>query len=303
MKRSLNRIFRVALAEWRMAIVSRRALVTLCLFAVTGAVMMYFTISAFASIEAQVVETLGLPAAETTGAVTLTLWKAPVFAKGIETMIGNSLVYQDIQGRHPLVLAYAFFLFEVVSLLTLMVSSSSVANDVRSGAVRYYLTRVTRTEWSLGKFIGEALLIASAMLLGTLIAGGIIAYRLSVNDALALFPELLDWSVRAWIYAFAWLGVFMGISHLTTSGGKAMALSFLALFGLSVLPTFVSGLLVGFFDLPSYLTVFEYFAPRALATNLWRHSPSAVFLVVVQLVSLAFFYLSLGACYFKRRDI
>lgn len=302
MSGALGRIGRVAVLEGRMSLRSRRALVVTLLFLAVSAGLMYAMISIFASLEAGLSSTLGLPGGSSPGAMAEALWKSKPFVRMMERMAGGSLVFADIQGRHPLLLAYAANVFFLVPLLTLLVSASSVANDVRSGAARFWLVRVTRTEWALGKFCGEALTVAGAMAVGALAAWGVMLTRLPFSEAVTMLPGLFDWMVRAFFYSLAWLGLFLGLSHVASSGGKATALGILALLGVAAWRPMLSQLaenVAGF----AWVTHFDVLVPGAFYPLLWRRSPSALFQGVVLLSALAFLYLSLGAAVFRRRDV
>ena len=296
------RTWRVAATEWRTSLGNRRALVMALLFVAVSALVMYGTVSAFAAMEREVVALLKLPPSDTPGAVTMTLWKSKLFSNVIAHLCGGSLVFADIRNQHPILLAYAFFIFQVAPILTLVVSATRVADDIRAGTARYWLVRVTRTEWSLGKFFGEAAMLALAMLAGALAAGAVACGRLPGTDGLALLPGLLDWTLRAWVYAFAWLGMFCGLSHLVKSGGKATALSILAMMAAAVWPLALDNLSSALGDVPA-LAQLDALTPGAAQTLLWRRSPAALVQGVVHLGALAFLYLSVGAAVFRRRDV
>lgn len=302
MKGSFRRTWRVAVTEWRTSLRNRRALVMTLLFVAVAALVMYGTISAFAAMERELVAALKLPDAGATGSVTMTLWKSPIFSRIVEHMTGGSLVFADIRGRHPILLAYALFIFQIAPLLTLVVSASRVADDLRSGLARYWLVRVSRTEWSLGKFLGEAMMLGVSMLAGALAAWGVAVCRLPAADGLSLLPGLLDWTARAWAYAFAWLGLFTGLSHVVKSGGKAMALSILAMLAATIWPVILT------FFVPdegplSVLGHLDALVPSAARSQMWRRSPAVLLQGVTHLTALAFLYLSLGAAVFQRRDV
>ena len=302
MSGSLARIWNVATMEWSVAVRSRRALVATLLFVAVAVGVMYFTISSFTVLERELLQSLGLPASETPGAALMTLWKSKPFVRFVEHVSGNSLVFADIRGRHPLQLVYAVFLFHIVPLLTLLVSASRVADDVRSGAARYWLVRVSRTEWSVGKFFGEALMLALAMVFGAFAAWAVMLCRLPVADAAAMLPGILDWTVRAGAYAFAWLGLFLGLSHVAKLGGKATALGILALLGTAAWSMALRNLaenVAGF----SWADHLDALVPNSTWTLLWRRSFAAVLQGVVHLAALAFLYLALGAAVFRRRDV
>ena len=299
---SLSRVCNVAAIEWRLAARSRRALVTMLLFAAVAVGVMYLTITSFTAIERELLDSLGLPGDGSPGSALMTLWKSKPFVRFVERVSGGSLVFADIRGRHPLLLVYALFLFQVVPLLTLLVSASRVAEDVRSGAARYWLVRVSRTEWSLGKFFGEALMLALAMGVGALAGWSVMLCRLSVADGLLMLPGVLDWTARAWVYAFAWLGIFMGLSHLVKSGGKATALGILALLGAAAWSLMLGNLAenVPGFGWAGHL---DALVPNSTWSCLWRRSPAVVLQGGVHLAALAFLYLALGAAVFRRRDV
>lgn len=299
---SLRRVWTVAATECRAALRNRRAVVSTLLFVAVAGLVMYGTVSAFAAMERELLATLKLPTADGAGSVTLALWKSPAFTRIMGHLSGGSLVFADIRGRHPILLAYAFFIFQVTPLLTLIVSASRVADDVRSGAARYWLVRVTRTEWSVGKFLGEALMLAVAMLAGAFAAWAVATWRLAGNDWFGLLPGILDWTARAWVYAFAWLGLFCGMSHIAKTGGKATALAILATMGAVAWPVMLENLAaVG----PAFAGVIHLDAlvPSGAMPLLWRRSVAAVFQGTVHLAALAFLYLSVGAAVFRRRDV
>ena len=298
----LARIWRVAAIEWGLAVRSRRAMVMTLLFVAVAIGVMYLTITSFTAIEQELLGSLGLQTGGAPGSALMTLWKSKPFVRFVEHVSGGSLVFADIKGQNPILLVYAVFIFQVVPLLTLLVSGSRVADDIRSGAARYWLVRVSRTEWSLGKFLGEALMLALAMGVGALAAWAVMLCRLPVADAAVLLPGVLDWTLRAWAYAFAWLGLFLGLSHVVKSGGKATALGILALLGAAAWGSMLGNLAehVAGFGWAAHL---DALAPGSAWTLLWRRSPAAVLQGVVHLAALAFLYLALGAAVFRRRDI
>jgi len=298
----ISRAWRVAVTEWHASLRNRRAVVMSLLFVAVAALVMYGTIEIFAAMERELLTTLKLPVSDSPGSVSVALWKSQGFIRFVEHVSRGSLIFADIRGRHPILLAYALFIFKVAPLLTLIVSASRLADDLRSGSARYWLVRATRTEWSVGMFLGEALMLAVAMLAGALAAWGVTVFRLPGWDGAALLPGLLDWTIRAWVYSFAWLGIFVGISHIARSGGKATTLSILALLGACAWPVMLrnfapdEGFLAGLVNL-------DAFVPSSVNALLWRRSPSALLQGVTHLVVLGFLYLSVGATLFRRRDV
>ena len=299
---AVARIVRVAIADIGTSLRSRRAIVMILLFAAVSALIAYALVSAFAAIEREVVAALGLPAADNPCAVSATLWKSKPFMRFASGVAGGNLVFADIIGRHPLVLAYAFFMFSTVAVLTLLVSAPKIADEIRSGAARYWLIRTTRGEWSIGKFVGEALLVAVSLSVGSLSAWGVVAFRLPGATGAVLLPDFLDWTARAAAYAFAWLGLFIGISHVARSGGKAVAFSIMAMLALSVWPVTLGNIAEACPYL-SFVKGLDVLAPHSAMSLMWRRTPAALLRGVVHLSAISFLYVGIGAALFRRRDV
>lgn len=292
---SIRRILQVARFEWFDAVRSRRAIVVLVLYLAASLLSMNGAISVLGKMEGQLAEVLQLPADNSRGVVSATLWKSKRFQTMVRSALGDSLVYDDICGRHPAELLYAWFAFFYVPLLTVLVAGNRAADELHSGSVRYMITRVTRLEWSLGKYIGISALLLAGLAAGSVAAWVTAAYRLSGADIPALLPAMLIWGFKAWIYSFAWLGLALGISHLVQSGSKATALGMAAM--------------VVWFAAPPLLERFagEYPAltrlfPGGVEDALWRSSAEPVASAALWLVMLGALYLSVGIAVFVRRD-
>ena len=65
-----------------------------------------------------------MPAAEQTGVVSTTLWKSKPFKKIVRAVVQNDLVFKDIEGRHPIELVYAWYVFLCAPLLVVLVGSA-----------------------------------------------------------------------------------------------------------------------------------------------------------------------------------
>ena len=287
------RVLRTSLFELSSAIRSRRAVVTVLLFALIGAGVMFVTVSVFSTLEEQVISTLGLPAAENSGGVTMTLWRSSAFKAMMSKALGSSLLFNDMLSQHPVALAFGFFVFSVVPLMTLITCAPTAAGEIRSGSVRYLLLRVSRTEWTLGLFAAEALVLLIAMMLLAAAASAVALYRLPEWSALGFVPSLFDWSVRAWVYSLAWLGICTGASLCVKSPGKATGFALLL---------YAASVAFGYFA-DNYCAVFDFLRPQGYEFALWRVSFSAVLEGVVGALSIAFLYLGLGSAVFARRDV
>lgn len=286
--RSLKRILQTALCEWETALRSRRALVLLLLYLASAVLCMNGTISALGKMEKELVRVLRLPDTGETGIVSETLWKSKAFSTMVAAAVDDKLVFADISRRHPVELLYAWFAFLCAPLLVVLVSGTRVSGDLRSGAARYMLVRVTRLEWSLGKYAGQALMIACALAVSAFGAWCVAVCRLPSRTAAHLLVPILGWGVSAWLYSLAWLGLALGLSHLTRSSGRATALGILAIGVFAVLPHF----------LPSC----EPFVPSGAEMGLWRTSFAPQAVAAFHLAALGLTYLMAGAAFFSRRD-
>lgn len=281
---------------------TKRAVVLVAIYLVTSLFGMSGTITALGKMEAQLADILQVDQVEgKSGVVSAALWKSKPFQRLARSVVGDSLVYDDIVGKHPAELIYAWIVFLAVPFLAVLASCRRVADDVKSGASKYVLQRITRLQWTMGKYLGQAFLVLAGLLLGAFGAWCVAAFRLSGADIPALLPAMFAWSLKAWFLSLAWLGVAVGISHLSTSGAKAQALSIGALVAFSVAPHVLklySDTAVG-----ARLVVLKLLFPSAVEDALWRASFLPVAAGAAWLVALGLMWLSFGHLVFAGRDV
>ena len=300
--RSLGRIWQTALWEWGGAIRSRRALVLLLLYLASAVLCMNGTISVLGKMEKELAVVLQLPDVDETGVVSASLWRSKPFNRIVRSVVGESPVLDDIFGRHPVELLYAWFVFFCAPLLAVLVAGTRVSDDLRSGAVRYMLVRETRLEWSVGKYVGQALMIAVALAASAVGAAAVAFCRLPAGVAASLSLPMLGWGVRAWIYSLPWIGLALGLSHLTRSPGRATALGILAICLFGALPPLMD-LLHSAAGWPAAVTQVRMLVPAGAEMSLWRTSLVPLVSGSFHLVTLGFVYLMAGAAVFGRSDV
>ena len=298
----LRQMWRVACYEWFDALRSRRALVVLLLYMAAAVCNMYWSINLLHKLENELATLLQLPKSEQTGVVSTTLWKSKPFQRIMKEMTQNDLVLKDITGKHPVELIYAWFAFFYTPLLVVLVAGNRIAEDLGSGAVRYVIFRTSRSSWTLGKFIGQAFMIFFALLLSGVGAYAVAKYRLSGSGTPDLFLNILQWSVRAWIFSFPYLGLAMGLSHLTKSASKATVMGIVA-----ITFCFVVTILLRHFTADtgwrSYLPYLGVLVPEDHKMYLWRSSLAPLVTGTVYLMTLGFCYLLAGYACFRKRDV
>ncbi len=298
----LRQTWRVACYEWFDALRSRRALVVLLLYMAAALCNMHWSINLLHKLENELATLLQLPPSEQAGVVSTTLWKSKPFQRMMKQITQNDLVLRDITGKHPVELIYAWFAFFYTPLLVVLVAGNRIAEDLGSGAVRYVVFRTSRVSWSLGKFIGQTLMIGLALFLSGIGAYAVAKYRLSGSGAPDLLLNILQWSVRAWIYSIPFIGLAMGLSHLTRSASKATVMGIIA-----ITVCFVVSLLIRHFTTDtgwrSFLPYVGVLFPDEYKMNMWRNAAAPLVTGTAYLITLGFCYLLAGYAVFSKRDV
>ena len=145
------------------------------------------------------------------------------------------------------------------------------------------------------------MLFAVALLSSALAAWTLSRYRMIGAEGWPIALGMLGWSLRVWVYGVAFLGLLMGLAHLSRSPGRCTAISLMALFGLSVLAWALTT-----FDgdgVRSLFPVLYQLLPQAYRLDLWRSSFSFVAPAVVTLLALGSTYLLAGYAWFRRSDL
>lgn len=302
MIRSINRIWQTALWEWGGAIRSRRALVIILLYLASALLCMNGSISILGKMEKELASVLQLPDAGSAGVVSASLWRSKPFNKIVKAAVGEGPVLDDISGRHPVELLYAWFAFFCAPLLAVLVCGTRISDDLRSGSVRYLLVRESRIEWSSGKYLGQTLMVAVALFASSLGAAAIAFCRLSPSTAVELFMPLMNWGMRAWVYSLAWIGLALGLSHFTRSPSKATAFGILAICVFAALPRLMlyNHLENGW---PEAVLHIEMLLPSGPESSMWRFDVVPVVTGAFHLILLGLAYLMAGVAFFSRRDV
>lgn len=299
---SLYRIWQMALWEWGCAIRSRRALVVVAIYLVCAVLCMNGSVSVLSKMEAELTEVLQLPAADSTGVVSKALWNSKPFARLVRAVVGGGPVLDDIFGRHPVELLYAWFAFLCTPLLAMLVSATRVSDDLRSGAVRYMMVRMSRLEWALGKYVGQTMMVLAAMAVSSLGAAAVAFFLLSPGTAASLVWPMLGWGARAWLYSLSWIGIALGVSHLTRSPGRASAIGVFAVCVFGVIGASL-GTLQAKFGWPEAVLHLEGLLPSSSQPALWRFSWQPVAAGTFHLLVLGLSYLMAGVAIMMRKDV
>jgi ABC-type transport system involved in multi-copper enzyme maturation permease subunit len=298
---SLFQLWRITCYEWFTAMRSRRAVVVVLLFMAASVCTMNFCINALQKMEQELTKVLDLPETEQVGVVSKTLWQSKPFRRMMRHIVYNKDVYNDLVGRHPVELMYAWLVFFYTPLLVVLVSANRIADELGSGACRYVAFRCSRSLWSAGKYFGQAAIIAIALMLSGI--GAWLMASIRMHEAgWPLLIAITGWSIRSLIYALPFLGLSLGLSHLTRSGSKATIFAIMTL----ALCFLIEALAVVFRNANDWKALFNYagvFTPAAHKFFLWRSTPLSLAIGTLWMITLSLCYLIPGHLIFKYRDM
>jgi ABC-type transport system involved in multi-copper enzyme maturation permease subunit len=294
-------VWTVARHELADSVRSRRVLVLVILYLAGSIAGTILFIKFLQSIEKQLVETLGLAAANNAGSVTATLWKSDAFRHMLTSLIGDRALAESLLAIPPLALFYGWLSFAFAPALVMLTSSSRISEEVGSGSVRFVLFRAARLHWCLGKFAGQA-----AQLLLALLASAVGGWCVGLVQMHAFAPvptalAMLLFALKAWVYALAFLGLATAISQLCTGPNQAVALGFLALIVVGIIAGvshhFAGDGLRRLWDVVNAVT------PEGHRLDLWWGDMAHALPAAVFLLALGVAYLLAGYAYFARRDL
>lgn len=296
-----RRIWRVARGELADSIRSRRVMILGLLYVAGSAAATLLFISFLQKIERQLAESLGLAVAANTGSVTATLWKSTAFRRMLTSLAGDADLARALLAVPPLGLFYGWLSCAFAPALVMLTSSARVSEEIWSGSVRFALFRVSRLEWILGKYLGQAGQLALALLLSAVAAWLAGMLRMQAFDAGATALAMLRFALVAWIFSLAYLGLATAVSQLCAVPNLALAFGFLSLIVMKVL----SGVADHYsgsgwrrlWDVVLALT------PGGHRQDLWRSDPAHLLPATLFLLTLSAAFLLAGYVRFARRDL
>lgn len=291
----------IARNEWADALRSRRALAVLILYVAVAALTMNGLLSILVRLEKDLSGLLGLSSAPEPGAVVDALWNSARFRGMVAGAMGSEEIARELIGVSPVALAFAGLAFFYTPLLVALLAPARIAEERASGSIRYIAVRAPRLAWTVGKLLGQTALVGAGLGLSALAAWAVAVWRLPAANTAVAGAGIFAWTLRVWVYAFAFLGLTMGVGHLTRSPGKALALAVLALIAVVVLAAlgrhYEAAWFRGFAPIVRALTPIEW------RSGLWRRSPAHLLPAIAALVSLGWCYLLAGYAAFRRRDL
>jgi len=294
-------IFIVARYELSDAVKSRRAAVVLLLYVVGAMLTCNGFISVLRRIEVELCKVLSLPPSSSPGAVVSVLWKSRQFSRMMRELIGDRQVVEQLMSVHPMALVYGWLIFAFTPILVMLTTSTRISEELESGSVRFVLLRTSQPAWCVGKFFGQALTIIVALMFSALGSWCLTRFRLTGMNNFAVAQGMIIYSWKAWLYSLAFIGMALGVSQLTRSPNKAMALGFGAWMAVTVL-----GIMSKHFVGDGWKQIWQavhMLVPIGHRLDLWRVDLVHQVQSVAFLVCLGFVYMFAGHAFLSKRDL
>jgi hypothetical protein len=283
------------------ALRSRRVLVLALLYVGGATVGSVLFIDLLAQIETTVARTLLVADASKPGAMTEAMLQSSEFRTMLARLVNSPELAERLIALPPLATFYGWLALTFVPVLVMLTSVESIAADLQTGAARFALVRTDRLTWAVGKLLGQTVLMIVSLALGALASLLVGFFRMAHFDFARTFSWLLLNSLSAAIYAFAYVGLALGLSQLTRSAytARALGLMFLALFGI------MRALLTSDWaeeTVPVLAQSLVLIFPRTYQLDLWSGALDKQAPAVVMLLALGVTYFSAGYAYRRTKD-
>lgn len=297
---TLSRMWIIAENELLETVRSKRVLVVALLYlggAVAGTLLF---VEFLKSVEETLSEGLGVAAPVTPGALSQSLFKSRQFLTLLTSWVGDREFAEQLVTMPPLSLFYGWMSLTFLPLMIILTAAETVSSELGTGSVRFQLLRVDRLTYSLGKLLGQTLLM-----LGSVVAGaGLVwlagSFAMSNFDGVSHATWLLRLSLRAGCYGFAYVGLVVGLSHLTRSVPASRAIALLALVMLALVSSLLSALST--WGDSSWAESLSIVLPSSHKLSLLRPSLSHRLPAMVILIALGAVFFAAGFAYRRRRD-
>ncbi len=299
MKWFIHHVWVVLRYELADSVRSRRVIVLLLLYLAGSVLVCNGFISGIHKLEAQISETLSLPAASTPGVVTDALWRSKGFRRMITGLVGNREIALEILSVPPIAVIYGWLAFMLTPVLVSLAAAGRIAEEVSTGSVRYVLTRTSRSAWCLGKFFGQAGEVMLALMLSAICTWCVARFRMEQGVDLETARWMILYGWKAWVYSLAFIGLALGVSQIVKSPHQAMGLSLTLIITMGLL-SLLSRHFVGD-GWKQLWQITDYIFPMKQKMNLWRLKPAYILNASVYLCALSMAYLFLGYSIFTKR--
>ncbi len=199
----------------------------------------------------------------------------------------------------PLAIFFGYIAQTAVPLLVLVLSAGAHAADIARGSSRFALLRSDRPTWALGKLSGHAGLLLLGLSVAAVVSGACGSYAQPEFES-RTWAALLLAALRTFIYGFAYLGLFSGISLFAATPIKARVLGLLVLVGCGIGHAVTSS--AWFSQSMPYLAMLKWVFPAQYEMQLWLNAPERLLPSILALVAIGTVGFSGGVAVFLKRD-
>jgi ABC-type transport system involved in multi-copper enzyme maturation permease subunit len=299
--RSLRDALVVAAFDLGESLRSRKVLVLLVLY-VAGAVAstVIFT-EVLQKVEEELAAQLLVARTDTPGSLTQAVMESPELLRVLTRLVRDAELARELVRVPPVALLYGWVTLTFAPIFVVLTSSETIASELATGSVRFALARTERSSWALGKLLGQAALLAVGVTLGALAAWITGAIRLSSFAPLDSAAWIARYAATSYCFAFAHLGLALGVSQLTRSVPWSRALGLVALASVYAIHGWLSRDEV-VAAAPVLTSSVRVFFPVEHRLDLWRTSLVDVLPAAVVLLALGASYFALGYQRLARRD-
>lgn len=280
---------------------SRKVLIFLALYAAGSVAAAVIFTEVLQDIEEALAEQLLVARTTEPGGLTQAVMEAPELRLVLVRLVRDEALADALLQIPPIALLYHWVALTFAPVFVVFTSSDAISGEVSSGSVRYALFRTDRMSWAVGKLLGQMCLTAVGLALGAFGAWVVGYVQLASFAPLDTATWLSRYVLTAFFFAFAHLGLALGVSQLTRSVPWSRALGLFAL-------VFVFGA-HGWLgrdavreEAPVLSESLQQIFPAAHRLELWRPALSDGAISLVMLAALGILYFALGHLRFARRD-
>ncbi len=280
---------------------SRKALVLMGLYLAGALAACGIFVRVLQEVESVVADQLRVAQTSRPGAMTARIMQSDELLRVIEGLIGDGDLARELVQTPPMALFYGWVALTFVPPLVALTSGDAIAGELSTGAARFALIRTDRLSWAVGKYVGQAALLAVGVALGA-----VGAFIVGWSGLLSFTPgETAVWlarlGARAWVYGVAWLGIVMGAGQLTRSVPKARGLALLALVVIGVSSVLLQTSWV-LDRAPVLAETVHQLLPGAHQLDLWRPDPARRGIAVGALLTIGGAAFAVGHLRLSRVD-
>jgi len=202
-------------------------------------------------------------------------------------------VAQILLISHPASLSvFLIIALATTPLFAMLGSCDQLAGDAARQTFRFFLTRCTRTEIFLGRFIASYILVATATILSA-IAATIISVHIDQRPMEVTLIYAMQVVLMTLMYVLPFVGYMAAISALMSSALSTLLMGMMAYLALSITGSYLG----------HRLGMDVALVPGGVKELLFGINPHDQLYAGIELLAYAAVYTSLGWFLFRRRNI